>query len=35
MNPFVIARLFRFYRRGGMSMFNAMARAIHTARTGF
>lgn len=35
MNPFVIARLFKFYRKSGMSMFNALARAIHTARVGF
>jgi len=35
MNPFVITRLFRFYRRSGMGIFNAMARAIHTARIGF
>jgi hypothetical protein len=35
MNPFVVARLFRFYRRSGMSIFNALTRAIQTARIGF
>ena len=34
MSPLVIFRLFRFYRRGGMSAFNALVRAIATARIG-
>lgn len=34
MNPFVIVRLFKFYRRSGTSIIPALKRAINTARMG-
>jgi hypothetical protein len=35
MNPFVVARLFKFYRKSGIRFVPALKRALETARIGF